>query len=164
MHISLIVATDKQGVIGKDNVIPWNMPADMAHFKQTTLGHPIIMGRKTFESIGRPLPGRQNIVVSRQSDFSPLGVQVAHSLDQAIALAVVSHVKEIFIIGGQSIYEEALAKASKIYLTLIHADVKGDRYFKYEPSEWQEVSRQHHKADVDNPFSYDFIVLERQHG
>jgi dihydrofolate reductase len=164
MKLSLIVATDEKGVIGKDNIIPWHMPADMAHFKQTTLGHPIIMGRKTFESIGRPLPGRQNIVVSRQPDFSPDGVQVAHSLDQAIALAVVSHVKEIFIIGGQSIYEEALAKASKIYLTLIHTDVEGDRYFKYEPSEWQEVSRQHHKADADNPFSYDFIVLEKQHG
>jgi dihydrofolate reductase len=162
MKISLIVATDEKGVIGKDNIIPWHMPADMAHFKETTMGHPIIMGRKTFESIGRPLPGRQNIVITHKPDFSHEGIQVANSLETAIALAVVSHVSEIFIIGGQAIYEAALPKVAKIYLTLIHAEIPGDKYFKYDASQWKETSRQSHKADKDNRYDYDFITLEKR--
>lgn len=161
MKISLIVATDKKGVIGKNNALPWRMPADMAFFKENTMGHPVIMGRKTFESIGRPLPGRQNIVVSHNPDFQPDGVQVAGSIDKAIALGVVSHISEIFVIGGQAVYEAALPKANKIYLTLIDADVDGDKQFRYDPAEWREVSRQAHKADAENPYDYQFIVLER---
>jgi dihydrofolate reductase len=162
MQISLIVATDKKGVIGKDNALPWQMPADMAFFKKTTTGHPVIMGRKTFESIGRPLPDRQNIVVSHNPNFKADGVQVAQSIDKAIALGVVSHVNEIFIIGGQAVYEAALPKAQKIYLTLIHTDVDGDKHFKYDPAEWTEISRQSHKADAKNPYDYEFIVLVRR--
>jgi dihydrofolate reductase len=161
MVISLIVATDEKGVIGKDNIIPWNMPADMAHFKKTTTGHPVIMGRKTFESIGRPLPDRQNIVISRNPEFKAEGVQITDTIERAIALAVVSHVKEIFIIGGQSIYEAALPRADKIYLTKIHADMGGDRFFEYKKNEWRLVSTEKHQKDDSNPYDYDFILLEK---
>jgi dihydrofolate reductase len=162
MIISLIVATDEQGVIGKDNQIPWNMPADMAHFKKTTVGHPVIMGRKTFESIGKPLAGRQNIVISRQDKIDQEGLQVTDSLDKAIALAVISHANEIFIIGGEGVFSEALPKAGRIYLTIVHAKVDGDRHFHFDASEWEEVSHEAHQSDDKNSFAYDFIVLERK--
>jgi dihydrofolate reductase len=162
MKISLIVGMNENGVIGKDNKIPWHLAADMAHFKETTMGHPIIMGRKTFDSIGRPLPGRQNIVVTHNPGFSHEGIQVANSLDSAIALAIVSHVSEIFIIGGQAIYEAALPKADRIYLTLVHGHMAGDKHFKYDSGQWKEISRQSHKADDKNEYDYDFIVLERR--
>ena len=125
--VSLIVAMTKDRVIGVNNTLPWQIPEDLKRFKKLTLGHSIVMGRKTFESIGRPLPGRQNIVITRNQDYLMPGVEVAHSLDEALNLA--DKAKEIFVIGGGEIFSQALPQANKLYVTWIHKDIKGDAYF-----------------------------------
>lgn len=160
MTISIIVATAENGVIGNRGNMPWRLPADLAHFKRITTGHPIIMGRVTHESIGRALPGRYNLVITNEKNYQADGCEVANSLEEA--LKKVTGEKEVFIIGGASIYEQALPKADRIYLTLIHARPEGDRYFKYDPREWEEVSRKSHKADDKNQHDYDFLILERK--
>jgi dihydrofolate reductase len=157
--LALIVAMARNRAIGLNNRMPWHLPADFAYFKQTTMGHPIIMGRKTFESIGRPLPGRRNIVVTRNRDFSATGIDVAHSLDEALALL---DVEDAFIIGGATLYRESLARATRLYVTEVDATPAADTYFpEWNPAEWREVSRTPHLADDKNALSMSFVVLDR---
>lgn len=161
--ISFIVAAAKNRVIGKEGGIPWYLPADLAHFKQITMGHPMIMGRKTYESIGRVLPGRTNIVITRQKDYASEGSRVVSSIEQAIEEAKLAEgSEEVFIIGGQEIYKQAMPLVDKIYLTKVHVTVEGDTFFKFDASEWQEVVREAHNADDNNQYNYEFIVLERR--
>ena len=158
--LSLIAALSRNRVIGKDNQLPWRLPADLKHFKAVTLGKPVIMGRKTFESIGKPLPGRANIVVTRDPKFHAAGIAIAHSLDDALAQA--HDAPEIMLIGGAQLYTQALAHAQRLYLTLIHADVDGDAHFPdYEPADWRETAREDHAPDDSTPHPYSFVVLER---
>ena len=161
MKISLIVAMANHRVIGKGNALPWHLPADLRHFKATTMGHPIIMGRKTHESIGRPLPGRTNIVVTHKRDFRAEGCVVVHSLHEALQAA--GEADEVFIMGGASLYEQALPLADRIYLTRIDADIDGDTYFpEIDWTEWQEIERQAFQPDAKNPHAYSFLIIERR--
>lgn len=166
MLLSVIVAVADNGVIGRDNALPWHISEDLKYFKRITLGKPIIMGRKTFDSIGRPLPGRANIVVTRNSDYAAEGVHVASSLDDALALAadiaLIDGVEEALVIGGAQIYEEAIPRADRLYLTEVHAEVAGDAFLSpIETGEWREVSREERVAEPPNPFNYSFVVYER---
>ena len=153
-------------VIGRDNALPWRLPGDLRFFKRTTLGKPVVMGRRTFESIGRPLPGRDNVVVTRDPAFSAPGVEVAHSLDEALATARSAarrrQAAEVMVIGGASLYEEALPLAERLYLTLVRAAVPGDTYFpEIDWRQWREFEREDHRADAENPFDYSFLVFTR---
>ena len=160
MMLSLIVAMAENRVIGKDNDLPWRLPNDLKWFKKTTLGNPIIMGRKTWESIGRPLPGRRNIVVSRNPDFIAEGCEVVTSLEDAIAL--VGCADEGVIIGGAGLYEIALPLVQRIYITQVHAEVAGDTFFpEFDVAEWTVTSEEAHKADERHAFDYTFRVLDR---
>jgi dihydrofolate reductase len=159
--ISLIVAMSQTRVIGKDNALPWRIPADLKHFKALTLGKPVIMGRKTFESIGKPLPERTNIVVSR-SGFRATGVITAVSLPQALDIAH-THGEEAMVIGGAEIYRQALPMADCLYLTEVHADIGGDAIFpEINPQVWCEVSREHHDDDTSAQFPYSFVTLKKK--
>ena len=168
MKIALIVAMAENGVIGKNNQLPWYLPEDLKYFKATTMGKPIVMGRKTFESIGKALPGRTNIVLSRQTDLKlPEGVRIAASIEEAIdiseAVSVIDGSEEIMIIGGEQIYTLFMEKASRLYLTKVHAAVEGDAYFSgFEESEWELMTEEGHKASGSNPHDYSFCVLERK--
>ncbi len=158
--LSIIAALSHNRVIGKDNQLPWRLPADLKHFKAVTLGKPVIMGRKTFESIGKPLPGRANIVVTRDPKFRADGIAVAHSLDAALAQA--NAAPEIMLIGGAQLYAEALPRVQRLYLTLIYADFDGDAQFpEYDPADWQETAREDHAPDENNHYRYTFLILER---
>lgn len=152
-------------VIGRNGDLPWQLPVDLRHFKSVTMGKPIIMGRKTFESIGRPLPGRKNIVVTRRAKFVSDEVLISNNLTAAIALgkAIASedNVDEIMVIGGGEIYAKALSDADRLYLTEVHADIDGDTFFPaLDRGLWREKSRNSHAADGDKP-GFDFILLER---
>lgn len=166
MIISLIAARSRNGVIGKNNDLPWRLPDDMKYFMTTTRGHHAIMGRKNYDSLPdafKPLPNRTNIVVTRQSNFDAPGCIVVHSLEQALKMAKDSGEQETFVIGGAEIYALALPQAHKLYLTEIAADVEGDTYFPaFNPQHWVETSRKHHAADERHPFAFDFVVYERR--
>lgn len=160
--IKAIVAVDENGAIGRQGDLLCHLPADMRHFKEVTMGHSIVMGRKTFESFPRrPLPGRQNLVITRSAGWQYPGVIVAHSLEQAIAMA---ETDTVFIIGGAQIYEQALPVVDVLHLTLIHARwASADVYFPaLDPNQWQEVEREHHTSDHRNAYEYDFITLKRR--
>ena len=160
--IHAIVAVDENWAIGRQGELLCHLPADMRHFKEVTMGHSIVMGRKTFESFPRrPLPGRQNIVITRDSRWQSDGVTVAHSLDEAFAAA---QTDTVFIIGGAQIYELALPRVEVLHLTLIHARwASADAFFPMlDMNEWQEVSRQHHESDHRNAYEFDFITLKRR--
>ena len=164
MLLSLIVAHTHGRVIGRDNQIPWHMPRDLRHFRRVTLSKPIIMGRKTFESIGHPLPKRTNIVLTRQADFAPAGILVAHTPAEALALARahLDETQEVVVIGGTAVYNTFLPQADRIYLTLIDADIAGDAYFpELDMSQWQTHGRESHPADDKNPYPYQFIIYQR---
>jgi dihydrofolate reductase len=135
------------------------LPSDLANFKKLTMGHPIIMGRKTYESIGRALPGRKNIIITRDSNFQAEGCMVVHSIEQALVAA--EPAEEVFIIGGSSIFEEALPKADRIYLSRVNAEPDGDTYFSFDEQAWREISREHHPKSASDEYSYDFVLLER---
>ena len=159
-RLSLIVAMDENRLIGSDNALPWHLPADLAYFKRTTMGKAIVMGRKTFESIGRPLPGRRNIVVSRNPDFSAAGCEVVADIDGALAICAGD--EEIMLIGGASLYRQILPRADRLYLTLIHHAFDGDTWFpELNPDQWREENRQDFDADDRNPYAYSFIDLIR---
>lgn len=159
MSISLIVAMAENRVIGRDNTLPWRLSADLKRFRAITMGKPVVMGRKTFESIGRPLDGRRNIVVTRSADFHPQGVTVVGSVDEALAQA---GDLEAMVIGGASIYEQTLPLADRMYLTEIHAAFDGDtRFPDYDPAQWRETERSDVAAGVDAEFGYAFVILER---
>lgn len=160
MTISIIVAVGKNNVIGIKNRLPWDLPADLAHFKNTTMSHPIIMGQATYESIGRPLPGRLNIVLSKDSDFQAEGCTVARSFDEAFKAA--GNADEVFVVGGASVYAQALPLANRLYLTEVQTSPEGDTFFHYNPKDWTVISEDPHKADQQNAFDYNFIVLVRK--
>ncbi|MFC0322852.1 type 3 dihydrofolate reductase [Gallibacterium melopsittaci] len=161
MKLSLIVAMTKNHVIGLENKMPWHLPADLAWFKQNTLHKPVIMGRNTFESIGRPLPQRRNIVLSRQAK-AIAGVEVVANLAQALAL--VQDQEEVMIIGGGQLFSETLAQTERLYLTEIDAELEGDTYFPtLNLDEWQQRFSQTHAADEKNQYACCFKILERQH-
>jgi dihydrofolate reductase len=163
MKLSLIAAMADNRVIGHENRLPWHLPADLQHFKAITLGKPVLMGRKTWESLGRPLPGRTNIVITRDAGYVAEGCVVAHSLEEAVRAA--GEAAEIMVIGGAQLYRQALPLADTIYLTLVHAEFQGDtRFPDWQPKEWRETARIDHAADDRNPHAYSFITLERQAG
>jgi len=162
MKISIIVAMAANGVIGRDNQLPWHLPADLKHFKQTTMGKPILMGRKTWESIGRPLPGRTNIVITRDSTYSAAGCEVVNSIDAAITAA--GEQDEVMVIGGAELYRQVLPDTDTIYLTRIHKAFDGDTHFPdIRNTEWHQVERVDHEADEKNSHDYSFIRLDRIH-
>lgn len=157
--ISFIVAMDANRAIGVNNQLPWSLPADLAYFKKVTMEHPIIMGRKTFESIGRPLPGRENIVITRNASYQPEGVTICHSIEEAV---YERDDKEVFIIGGAHIFEQTLRYADRLYITHIHEEFPGDTFFPViESSQWEVVSKEKGMKDEKNPYDYDFVVYER---
>lgn len=159
--ISLIVAVSDNNVIGDKGKLPWQLPADLRRFKELTLGHPIIMGRKTYESIGRALPGRRNIVITRDKNYLCHGVDVAHSWNQALSLC--NSKDEVFIIGGGEIYKIALPLADRIYLTRVHISARGDTYFpEIDPADWIETGREDYPADAANPYAHTFFIYERK--
>lgn len=161
MIISIVVAMDRNRLIGANNRLPWHLPADLRHFKEITMGQPIIMGRKTHESIGRPLPGRANIVVSRAAGYRVEGCINVTSLDAAFAAAGDSD--EAMVIGGASLYEQALPKTQCIYLTRVDHEFAGDTWFpEFDPREWLEITRDAYPADAANPYPYCFVTMERR--
>ncbi len=160
-RVSLIVAMAKNRVIGIDNTLPWRLPADLKHFKTLTMGHHIVMGRKTYESIGKPLPGRTSVVVTRNPEYAAPGVIVASSLQAAISAC--GDDDEIFVIGGAELYQQAIALADRIYLTEIDADISGDAYFpEFKLDEWLELSRDKHSQLEPQPLQFDFVVYHRK--
>jgi len=167
MKIVLIAAFAQNSVVGINNTLPWHLPEDLKYFKRTTSGKAIIMGRKTYDSIGRPLPNRTNIVITRNSEFKAEGVQVVSNLQAAIDLAkevnFINGVEEVMIIGGASIYKEALPQAERLYITHVHADVEGDAYFpEVDFSQWKESSRDDYTASEKNPYDYSFVVYDKK--
>ena len=159
--IAIVVAMAENRVIGRDDDLPWRLPADMARFRALTMGKPIIMGRRTHESIGRVLEGRHNIVVSRRPGYRVAGCTVASSLDAAFEAA--SSSAEIAVLGGASIYEQALPIAARMYLTLVHASIEGDvRFPEFERGDWKEVSRVERSSDARNAYDLSFVELVRQ--
>ncbi len=159
--LSLITAMDSNRLIGKDNALPWHLPADLAYFKQTTMGKPIIMGRKTFTSIGKALPGRRNIIVTRDSNFDAANCEIATGIDHAINLAEDN--VEVMLIGGASLYEQTMDRADIIYLTLIHHEFTGDTWFpKIDSKYWNMASREDFNANEKNMFPYSFIKYVRE--
>lgn len=165
--LSLIVAMADNRTIGRNNELPWHLPEDLKYFKSVTMGKPIVMGRKTFDSIGRPLPGRLNIVITRNAEWQHSGVKTVASLQQAVAIAAEANpqdqealIQEVMVIGGEEIYRTAIELADRLYITRVQAEVEGDAFFpQYNESEWQEVSRQEPGSQGDIP--YFFQVLER---
>jgi dihydrofolate reductase len=163
MILSLLVAAAKNNVIGKDNKLPWHLPNDLKYFKNLTWGMPILMGRKTFDSIGKPLPGRKSIVITRNESWAEEGVSVVHSIDEAIAKAESFGVKEIFVIGGAEIFRTALLQADRIYLTRIHQNIDGDVFFpQINEADWQLASERFCEADEKNSYNHSYQVWERK--
>jgi dihydrofolate reductase len=163
MTLSLLLAAAENNVIGKDNKLPWHLPNDLKYFKNLTWGMPVIMGRKTYESFGKPLRGRRNIVITRNKDWKAEGVDVVNSIEGAMELAKESAVKEIFIIGGGEIFKTILPKADRIYLTRIHHSFEGDAYFpEIKENKWQLVKERLCEADEKNAYAHSFQVWERK--
>ncbi len=161
MILSIIDAMGKNNELGKDNQLLWDLPRDMKHFRETTSGHPVIMGRKTFESIGRPLPKRRNVVITRDTEYQKEGIEVVHSLIEAIELFKGSD-EESFVIGGAEIYKQALPFADRLYITHVDGAFDADAFFpEVNYIEWKEVSREHFDRDTDNNYPCDFVVYER---
>lgn len=159
--LSLIVAAGEHNEIGKDGKMPWHLPADLRHFKTVTLGKPVIMGRRTYESIGKPLPQRRNIVVTRDKSWNADGCEVAHSLPEALVMAAGE--PEIMLIGGGQLYREALPRTQRIHLTRVHGVFDADTFFpELDMSQWREVARESHPADERNGYACSFLVLERK--
>jgi dihydrofolate reductase len=159
--VSVIVATDEQGGIGLRGSLPWHLPEDLKRFKALTMGKPIVMGRRTYDSIGRPLPGRQNIVISRQAGRAIAGCTVVDSLDAALAAAGTA--PEVFVIGGADVYRLAIPRAQTLYLTGVHAVVGADTFLPgFDPADWEEVAREDHRADERHAHAYSFVTFRRR--
>lgn len=160
-RIALVVAMARSGVIGRDGALPWHLPDDLRRFKALTLGKPILMGRRTWESIGRPLPGRTNLVLTRDPAFRAEGATAVASLEAALAAAAGQ--EELMVIGGAQVYALAAPLASRVHLTAVDAEVSGDtRLPPFDPREWREAAREHHAADARHAYAMDFITLERR--
>lgn len=165
-ELAIIVAVAENGVIGNDNALPWRLPEDLQNFKRITMGKPVVMGRKTYDSIGKPLPGRTNIVVTRNVSFHAEGLQVAHSLEEALAkaseIAARAGVEEVMVMGGAEIYAATIPRADRLYMTEVHANVEGDAILPaIDWACWREVRREHRVAQSPNPYDYSFICYER---
>tara|TARA_B100000586_G_scaffold131702_1_gene95250 strand:+ start:63 stop:548 length:486 start_codon:yes stop_codon:yes gene_type:complete len=161
MKLSIITAMDKNRVIGKDGNLPWHISSDLKNFKKITMGKPILMGRKTHESIGRALPGRENIILTNKRNYSVEGCIVKNSLDEVLSNC--KKVSELIVMGGATLYEQTLDKAEKLYITEVRARIEGDIFFpEYDPNQWVEISRNNFKADENNEYDYSFTVLERK--
>jgi dihydrofolate reductase len=159
-RVSLIAAMAENRVIGIHNTLPWRLPADLRHFRQLTTGHHVIMGRLNYESIGKPLPDRHNIVLTRNPSYRAPGCQIKNSLGEA--LQDIQNDPEIFIIGGAEIYRQAIGLADRIYLTLVHAEINGDTYFpKFDRRDWKEITRTRNEADERNPYAHSFVTYDR---
>lgn len=163
MLISIIVAVAENGVIGKDNQLLWRLPDDLKRFKKLTTGHPIIMGRKTFDSIGKPLPGRTSIVITRNPDYKMDGILVSHSLEEALDEARKLDNNEAFVIGGGELYTQALPIADRLYITEVLTKIPGDTFFENKyPQEWIETERTVHEADDRHQFAFNFVDFTRK--
>ncbi|WP_316841473.1 dihydrofolate reductase [Pedobacter gandavensis] len=161
MIVSIVVAIAEDNAIGKDNQLLWHLPADLKHFKDITSGHTIIMGRKTYDSIGRPLPNRRNIVITRNRDLELPGTEITNSLEEALALC--QGTEEVFIIGGAELYNHALAATNRIYLTRVHQTYEADTFFpEINLEEWNQLSTEKHLPDEKNKVAYTFSTLERK--
>jgi dihydrofolate reductase len=163
MRLSIIAALSSNNVIGRDNRVPWCIRTDLKRFKALTMGHHLIMGRKTYESVGKPLPGRVNVVITRRDDFHADGVTVVHSLDEAIRIAEQANDAEPFIAGGAEIYAQALHRADRMYLTRVHAEVEGDTLFPDfdDVSEWHLTDAEHFDANEKDEFPFSFLTYDR---
>lgn len=163
MKISIIVAKAKNDVIGKDNELIWKLSSDLKLFKKLTTGHHIIMGRKTYDSVGRPLPNRTSVVITRNKNFSlPEGHIIAYSLEEAIQICIGKHLDKVFIIGGAEIYKQALPLADELLITHVDAMPDGDAFFPpIDPEKWQVISSEHYEKDKNNQYSFDFVVYKR---
>ena len=159
--VSLVVAATENGVIGRDNGMPWHLPDDLRHFKALTLGRHLLMGRRTFESIGRPLPGRTTLVLTRAADFAPDGVTVVRSVEQALEVARAAGAAELVIGGGAQVYQLAMPHVQRIYLTRIHAVIDGDTRFPEPGAGWREVECVEHPMDARHAQAMSFVTLER---
>jgi len=160
MKLAIIVAMDEQGLIGRDNDLPWKLSADLKYFRSITMGKPLVMGRNTHESIGRPLPGRKNIILTSDLNYQAEGCTVVHSLDEAIQEC--DDVEEVMVMGGASLYKQFLDRADRLYLTHVHASLEGDTWFpEWDKNHWQEVSREDFPANDKNQYPYSFAVYER---
>lgn len=163
MILSLLLAASENDVIGKDNQLPWHLPNDLKYFKNLTWGMPILMGRKTFDSIGKPLPGRKSIVITRNRDWQHEDVDVVHSIEEAVQKAESYGVKEIFVIGGAEIFKTSLSKADRVYLTRIHQNFDGDTFFpEISEDEWQLTSSRYCEADEKNLYNHTYQVWNRK--
>jgi Dihydrofolate reductase len=162
MIISLLVAASENNVIGKDNALPWTLPSDMRYFKNQTWGLPVISGRKTYESLGKPLPGRKNIIITRNKSWTAKGTDVVHTLEEGIEKAVTFGANEVFIIGGAQVFKEAMLIANRIYITRIHHEFEGDTFFPdIDPAKWMLMKNIFCHADAKNAYSHTFQVWER---
>jgi dihydrofolate reductase len=163
--IALVVAIGENGAIGRGGNLPWHLSTDLKYFRKVTMGKPMIMGRRTFESFGRPLDGRLNIVLTRNAAFNAPGTVAAHSLDEALEIARKEAKKmgaaEIMIVGGDDVFREVLPKASRIYLTEVHASPDADVWFAFDREQWREVSRESHEPGPKDDYAFSFVVLER---
>jgi dihydrofolate reductase len=157
MMISMIVAVAENGVIGKNNDLPWHLPDDLKFFKNTTKGHVILMGRKCFESFGKPLPHRTNVIITRNTEYKQEGAKVVHSLEDALSVAKEKQETEVFVCGGEEIYRQSMDKADKLYLTRIHAKVEGDVHFPdYDEDQWELISEEYHSTDEKHVYDFTF--------
>lgn len=162
MRLSLIAAVSENGIIGRGGELPWHLPADLRRFKALTMGHHLLVGRKTWESIGRPLPGRTMVVISRRPGYAPAGVRVARSLEEAVALAAAAGEEEAFVGGGEALYRAALPQADRLYLTRVGAEVPGDaRFPAWREEEWELVAHEDHPADERHAFPFRFLTYDR---
>lgn len=160
MKLSIIVAMDSNQLIGKNNALPWHLPADLVYFKKTTMGKTVLMGRKTYDSIGKPLPNRRNIVISRNTKFQAQGCEVVGSIDEALALA--KNDTQVMVMGGASFYQQMLALVDRLYITEVEGEFLGDAYFPaFDSRAFKEVFRQSHQPDENNPHAYHFTILDR---
>ncbi len=165
VRLSILVAMAKNRVIGRNNQLPWHLPADLKHFKLLTMGQTIVMGRKTYESIGRPLPGRENIIITRQTGYKVPGAIVVNSLQDAILKCEESSTinSENFIIGGEKLYWQTLDICQRIYITEIQSDFEGDVFFpEFDRSDWKEIQRDKHTSENDTHIEYHFVILDRK--
>ena len=161
MRLSIVVAMGGNRLIGKDNHLPWHLPADLAFFKKLTTGNTILMGRKTFDSIGRPLPSRRNIIITRNTNIEITGCEVVNSIEEALSLS--QGETEVMVIGGAKLYQQILPIADRLYITQVEGEFDGDTYFPhYDENDWLEVSCESHQPDEKNKHAYHFIILKRK--
>lgn len=164
-RLSILVAMAKNRVIGQNNTLPWHLPADLKHFKSLTMGKTIVMGRKTYQSIGRPLPGRTNIIITRQTSYEAPGAVVVNSVEDALRVCkeISAHDSENFVIGGEKLYRQTIKICQRMYITEINRYFEGDTFFpEFNPDDWEETQRDKYFSDGDNCMEYHFVILDRK--